>query len=150
MPTSPQPDRRQTPPQNEALLVVDALLLVGWMGCLLWGSLATSLPRTPLFQLWDKLQHFFAYAVLMFFAGRFFERLLRRDLSGWLTGFAVSVFFGLSLEFLQGALTRVRHFDLFDLAANTLGAATTFLIVQIFKKRSVFCRSRRDGHGHRP
>ena len=63
---------------DEVALVIYAALLATWMGCLLWLSLASRLPSVPRLLAWDKLQHFFAYAVLMFFSGNFFRLLFKK------------------------------------------------------------------------
>lgn len=107
---------------DEVALVVHAALLAAWMGFLLWSSLAAHLPSIPRLLAWDKLQHFFAYAILTFFAGNFFNSLLKSRRKGWIIGFVYAVGFGLLMEIGQNMLSTSRYADWKDLVANTLGA----------------------------
>ena len=140
MPTEKRHDRKHKPTQlvsDEVALVIYAALLAAWMGCLLWSSLASNLPTVPRILAWDKLLHFFAYAILMFFSGNFFKLLLKKRLQGWITGFTLTVGFGLLMEIGQQTLSTSRHADWKDLVANSLGAGLILAIALLpYDKRS--------------
>lgn len=96
-----------------------ALLIGGWLyaAALVWLSLNPS-PPDPGLEYGDKLGHFFAYGVLMFwFCTLYRSRNTRLAYgAGW-------IFLGVAIEFAQGA-TGYRSFELTDMAANALGVAT--------------------------
>lgn len=114
--------------QDNVALVWRAILLAGWMGLLLWLSLASRLPSVPRVFAWDKLHHALAHAVLAWLAGRFFILLWRSERSGWWSGFLLSLLFGIFVEVAQGMLTANRHADWHDLAANIVGAGSVVLV----------------------
>lgn len=118
---------------DEVALVIHATLLATWTGCLLWASLSSQLPAIPRFLAWDKLQHFFAYAILMLFSGNFLRLLFRNRQKGWLIGFGFTVGFGLLMEIGQKVLAISRYADWKDLIANTLGAGLV-LAIMLLKK----------------
>lgn len=120
---------------DEVALIIHAALLATWMGLLLWSSLASDLPAVPRILAGDKLQHLLAYAVLMFFSGRFFKSLSRSHLKGWLFGFIFTVGFGFLMEIGQETLSLSRHADWKDLVANTIGAAF-ILFISLLKKKT--------------
>jgi len=81
------------------------------------GSLmpAGELPPVP-FDGFDKLQHFFGYAVLSAYAAMLFARLRSQALA------AAGLFaLGIGLEVAQGLLTASRQADIADAIANALG-----------------------------
>ena len=122
---------------DEVALVIYAALLAAWMGCLLWSSLASHLPTVPRILAWDKLLHFFAYAILMFFSGNFFRLLLKKRLIGWIIGFTLTLGFGFLMEIGQQTLSTSRHADWKDLVANALGAGLILAIALLsHQKRS--------------
>lgn len=138
MPTEQRHDKKNEPTllvSDEVALVVYAALLTTWMGCLLWLSLAPHLPPVPRILAWDKLQHFFAYAVLMFFAGNFFRLLLKRRRKGWIIGFILTLGFGLLMEIGQKTLSTSRYADGKDLVANSLGAGLILVIALLTKEK---------------
>lgn len=120
---------------DEVALVIHAALLALWMSFLLWSSLASQLPAIPRFLAWDKLQHLFAYALLMFFSGRFFKSLVRNRLRGWIIAFIFTLGFGLLMEIGQETLSASRHADWKDLVANSLGAGLVFFLALIKKEK---------------
>lgn len=120
---------------DEVALVLYAALLAAWIGCLIWGSLASHLPSIPRFLVWDKLRHFLAYAILMFFSGNFFRPLCKNYQWGWRIGFIFTVGFGLLMEIAQQNLTTTRQADWKDLLANSLGALLIFVIMQLKKQK---------------
>jgi VanZ family protein len=90
-----------------------ALVAAGWAwaAAIVWLSLTPSLPKLDAGH-GDKLGHFAAYALLMFwFAQLYASRLW------YAIGF---IAMGVALEFLQGT-TGYRQYDLADVLANTLG-----------------------------
>lgn len=88
---------------------VAMILLVVWL------SLADIyLPQVPS-SLGDKINHLFAYGVLMGWHGQFFIAMRQRVI------LAVGlILLGLSMEYLQG-VTAYRHFDWVDACANAVG-----------------------------
>lgn len=113
---------------DEVALVLYAALLAMWIGGLLWSSLASHLPTVPKIFTWDKLQHFSAYAILMFFSGNFFRALLKHHRKGWIAGFLFTVGFGFLMEIAQETLSASRQADWKDFVANTLGAGLIFAV----------------------
>ena len=138
MPTG-QYQKRESGPDScvsdEVALVIYASLLSAWIGFLLWSSLASHLPTVPRILAWDKLQHFFAYAVLMFFSGHFFRLLLKKQQKGWIIGFIFTVGFGLLMEVGQETLSISRNADWKDFIANSLGAGLVLAITLLKRKK---------------
>jgi VanZ family protein len=87
-----------------------------WAATIVWLSLMPSPPTIDMTQ-GDKLGHFLAYGILMFW----FCQLYRswRVRLGYALGF---VALGVTLEFAQRALG-TRSYELFDMVANALGVA---------------------------
>ena len=127
----PRPqDKKEVTPlvSDEVALVIAAALLAIWVGCLLWSSLASNLPALPHILAWDKLQHFLAYAILMFFSGRFLHLLYKNRLKGWIVGFIFTLGFGILMEIGQETITTSRHADGADIIANALGAGLVLFL----------------------
>lgn len=82
----------------------------------------TSSPASIGIHLSDKFMHTVGYFVLM----GWFVQIYRRS-----TGRTIWAFFfvcmGITLEFLQG-LTGVRHFEVYDMFANSLGVLIAWLL----------------------
>jgi VanZ family protein len=138
MPTGQHQKRERGPDScvsDEVALVIYASLLSAWIGCLLWSSLATHLPTVPRILAWDKLQHFFAYAVLMFFSGHFFKLLLKKHQKGWIIGFIFTAGFGLLMEIGQETLSISRNADWKDFVANSLGAGLVLAIALLKRNK---------------
>lgn len=93
-----------------------AALAGGWLyaAAIVWLSLSPSSPETG-FEHGDKLGHFLAYGVLMFWFA-----ILHRSTNVRLAYGAGWVALGIALEFAQGA-TGFRTLELADMAANILG-----------------------------
>ena len=94
------------------------LLAGGWLYALaiIWLSLTPSLPD-PGFSYSDKVGHFGAYALLMFWFAWLYRSWPAR------AGYALLwVALGVGLEFAQNT-TGYRTFDLLDMGANVLGIA---------------------------
>jgi len=86
----------------------------GWAAAIVWLSLTPS-PHEVDIEHGDKLGHFAAYGLLMFwFAQLYLERNAR---IAYALGF---IAMGVGLEFLQGYLG-YRVYDVFDMYANTAG-----------------------------
>jgi VanZ family protein len=140
MPTGQRHENRKksTPLiSDEVALVLYAALLATWIGCLLWSSLASHLPSVPRIFAWDKLQHFSAYAILMFFSGNFFRSLLKHHRNGWITGLLFTIGFGLLMEIAQKTLSASRQADWKDFVANTLGAGLVFAIALLKNRKKM-------------
>lgn len=95
-----------------------ALVAGGWLyaAAIVFLSL-TPAPPEPGFEYGDKLGHFLAYALLMFWFS-----LLYRNGNARLAYGALWIGLGVALEFAQGA-TDYRSLELADMAANALGVA---------------------------
>jgi VanZ family protein len=95
-----------------------ALLAGGWLyaAALVWLSLSPS-PPDPGIEFGDKLGHFLAYGVLMFWFCYLYRSRSTRIAygAGWIV-------LGVAIEFAQGASGH-RSFELADMAANALGVA---------------------------
>jgi len=97
-----------------------ALHAAGWLyaAAIVFLSLVPEPPDLGLqVESGDKLQHFFAYAVLMFWFA-----LLDRRWRARLGYAGLWIGLGIGLEFAQRA-TGLRSFELADMAANALGVA---------------------------
>jgi VanZ family protein len=93
-----------------------AALAGGWLlaVAIAWLSLAPP-PPEPSVEIPDKLAHFVAYAVLMFWFCFLYRSGKTRAAYGVLW-----IGMGIALEFAQGA-TAYRSYELADMAANALG-----------------------------
>jgi VanZ family protein len=93
-----------------------AALTLGWLyaAAIVWLSLTPSPPQLDIAH-GDKLEHFLAYAVLMFWFAIAYRSTKTRLAygAGWIA-------LGVALEFAQAA-TGYRSFEVADMAANTLG-----------------------------
>ena len=96
----------------------------GWAVAIVWLSLTPSPPQVDV-DYGDKLGHFGAYGLLMFWFALLYPSWPVR--ARYLIGFIVM---GVGLEFLQGMLGRV--FDVQDMLANAtgvlLGAAASLAV----------------------
>src|SRR5262245_15410107 len=86
----------------------------GWAAAIVWLSLTSSPPKVD-FEYSDKVGHFAAYGLLMFWFTRLYAQRAVR--AAYATGFTVM---GIGLEFLQGHLG-YRTYEVFDMFANTTG-----------------------------
>ena len=95
-----------------------ALLAIGWGGAaaIVWLSLTPAPPKLD-FEHGDKLGHFLAYGVLMFWFCLLYLKTGTRIL--YAAGF---IAMGIGLEFIQGWLV-YRTYDPLDMLANTIGVA---------------------------
>jgi VanZ family protein len=100
-------------------------LLLGWgmIVLVLYLSLTPQPPELG-FELWDKLKHFIAYAVLMGWFGQLY-RQHRRLL--YALGF---IGMGIALEYLQG-MGEYRMFEYHDMLANLLGVSIAMLVLYL-------------------
>jgi VanZ family protein len=85
-----------------------------WAAAIVWLSLTPSPPEVD-FQHGDKLGHFGAYGLLMFWFAQLYHERSTRIAYG--LGF---IAMGVGLEFAQGRLA-YRSYDMFDMYANALG-----------------------------
>ena len=86
----------------------------GWAAAIAGLSLTPAAPVVDM-EYGDKLGHFAAYGLLMFWFSQLYLRTSTR------IGYAAAfVAMGIGLEFLQGELGS-RAYDVFDMYANTLG-----------------------------
>ena len=92
-------------------------LLISWalIATVLFLSLTPSPPEVLTFAFSDKLEHLFAYSVLMGWLGQLYASTRQQILLA--VGFCLM---GVALEFVQGWGGH-RFFDVADMAANTLG-----------------------------
>lgn len=87
----------------------------------------------------DKIVHFcfhFGFTISWIL---FFKKELKGkeadDYKAYLISFIFSVFFGITIEILQNALTATRAADISDVLANALGAFTAVFSAIAFKKQ---------------
>jgi VanZ family protein len=99
----------------------------GWVAAIAWLSLTSSPPKVDV-QYSDKLGHFAAYGLLMFWFTRLYLRAPVR--AAYAAGFTVM---GIGLEFLQGYLG-YRTYEVFDMFANTTGVLLGWGAALILKK----------------
>lgn len=99
------------------------------VGCLLIGtvivlSLIPDPVTIPVFDVSDKFEHLFAYAVLMGWFGQLYRRPMLR------LGYAFSfVLLGVVLEFAQ-RMEGTRSFEIADMVADGCGVALAWLILR--------------------
>ena len=106
-----------------------------WSGVITFLCLAkfNSVPLGDVTNL-DKVVHAFFYFVLTTLSFLF----LKNRKSGVSTSrylvfsFLFSVAFGIGIEIIQGYFTDTRHADVFDVLANTSGAALSILLIVLF------------------
>jgi len=99
----------------------------GWAATIVWLSLTPSPPQVDV-QFGDKLGHFGAYGLLMFWFTRLYPQNPVR--TAYAAGFIVM---GIGLEYLQGYLG-YRTYDVIDMAANTIGVLLGWGAALILKK----------------
>jgi len=87
----------------------------------------------------DKIVHFcfhFGFTVSWIL---FFKKELKgkeaNDYKAYLISFIFSVFFGITIEVLQGVLTTTRTPDVIDVLSNTIGATTAVFSSIAFRKK---------------
>ena len=82
----------------------------------------------------DKVVHAFFYFVLTTLSFLFLKnRSSSVSPSRYLIfSFLFSVVFGIGIEIIQGYFTENRHADVFDVIANTSGAALSILLIVLF------------------
>lgn len=87
----------------------------------------------------DKIVHFcfhFGFTISWIL---FFKKELKgkesEDFKAYLISFIFSVFFGITIEILQGALTATRAADVSDILANALGAVIAVFSAIAFKSQ---------------
>lgn len=101
-----------------------------WAGAIVWLSLTPS-PPTVDFAESDKVGHFIAYGVLMFwFSMLYFKRASR---AAYAAGF---IAMGVGLEFVQGWLG-YRTYEVFDMVANTIGVLLGLALALAMSRISV-------------
>ncbi|MCW8826279.1 MAG: VanZ family protein [Gammaproteobacteria bacterium] len=95
-------------------------IYVGWslVALVIYLSVTSTPPQLDIeFKYLDKLEHLFAYAVLMGWFGQLYHT--QKSRIGYLLGF---IAMGIGLEIIQG-VGGVRYFEYGDIAANSIGAA---------------------------
>ena len=92
-----------------------ALVAAGWAwaGAIVWLSLTPAPPEVDIAQ-GDKIGHFAAYGLLMFWFAQLYQGKARVL---YALGF---IAMGVALEFIQGALG-YRQYDVYDMSANAIG-----------------------------
>lgn len=96
--------------------------ILGWLlvAVIVWLSLTPKPPQPPSILGWDKSQHLLAYSTLMYWYGMSFAKHWRWPV------FILAL--GATLEVLQG-LSGFRSFDLYDIAANSLGVLLGLIVL---------------------
>lgn len=99
-------------------------LAVGWLLiAMIWYLSLTPKPPEVGIKLWDKLNHFIAYAVLMGWFGQLYLGKGQRVF--W---FCFFVTMGIGIEIFQG-MSGHRFFEYHDMLANTLGVAGAMIVL---------------------
>ena len=102
-------------------------LSIGWLMVvfLCYFSLTAHPPEFDIdFEYFDKVRHFIAYFVLMFWFAQLYKNNKNR------MGFGIFfILMGVVLEILQG-LGGVRYFEYYDMLANTVGVAIAWVITK--------------------
>jgi VanZ family protein len=87
----------------------------------------------------DKIVHFcfhFGFTISWIL---FFKKELKGkttdDFKAYLISFIFSVFFGITIEILQGVLTKTRAADVADILGNAIGATAAVFVAIAFKKQ---------------
>jgi VanZ family protein len=98
-----------------------------WAAAIVWLSLTPSPPEVDLPH-GDKLGHFLAYGLLMFWFAQLYQTT--RSRLAYAAGF---VAMGVGLELLQGHLG-TRTSDVLDMSANTLGVLLGWATALVFPR----------------
>jgi VanZ family protein len=98
-----------------------------WAAAIVWLSLTPAPPELDI-EHGDKLGHFAAYGLLMFWFSQLY--LQRKTRIAYAMGFAAM---GIGLEFMQGQLG-YRTYEVFDMYANTLGVLLGWAAALIIRK----------------
>jgi VanZ family protein len=98
-----------------------------WAAAIVWLSLTPAPPDLDI-EHGDKLGHFAAYGLLMFWFSQLY--LQRKARIAYAMGF---VAMGIGLEFMQGQLG-YRTYEVFDMYANTLGVLLGWAAALIIRK----------------
>jgi VanZ family protein len=99
----------------------------GWAAAIVWLSLTPSPPQLDVVHS-DKLAHFAAYGVLMFWFCQLYAR--RNVRIAYAAGFFVM---GIVLELVQGQLG-YRDYELLDMAANAVGVSLGWAAARLLGK----------------
>jgi len=100
--------------------------VIGWVWVVLvwYLSLTTQPPDLDLgLSLGDKVNHFIAYAWLMFWFGNVYRCYHARFFYAFLF-----IAMGIGLEILQG-IGQVRQFEYYDMLANSIGVLIGFMVL---------------------
>ena len=100
----------------------------GWVVAIVWLSLTPS-PVEINIEQGDKLGHFAAYGLLMFWFGMLYRRALTR--LAYAIGFCGM---GIALEYAQ-RMTGYRTFDVDDMLANAIGVLLGFMVATALQHR---------------
>jgi VanZ family protein len=98
-----------------------------WAAAIVWLSLTPAPPDIDI-AYGDKLGHFAAYGLLMFWFSQLYDK--RKTRIAYAAGF---VAMGIALEFIQGALG-YRTYEVFDMYANTLGVLLGWAAALVFPR----------------
>ena len=107
-------------------------LVIGWcLIALVWYLSLTPKPPEP-FKLWDKLNHFIAYAGLMGWFGQLYKSNKIRVV------YAVGlIVLGIVIEFFQGMGSQ-RMFEYNDMLANAVGVGIAVVIIYLKGDRVLY------------
>ena len=102
-------------------------LSIGWLmvSLLCYFSLIANPPELDIdFKYFDKVRHFVAYFVLMFWFAQLYKKNIARVGYG-----SFFILMGIILEILQG-LGGVRYFEYYDMLANTIGVVLAWILTK--------------------
>jgi len=109
--------------------------LILWVSLIVFASLCNvnSIPKIQLFEHFDKVVHFAMYFGASLFSIPFFT-FNKKYKRSFLLAFFFSVLLGITMEFLQYAITENRSADIFDVLANIFGSIVGIFVYQLFIK----------------
>ena len=100
-----------------------------WAAAIVWLSLTPAPPQAD-FAHSDKVGHFAAYGLLMFWFGQLY--VSRNARIAYAAGF---IAMGVGLEYAQGALG-YRTYEVFDMYANTIGVFMGWIAALLVPRRA--------------
>lgn len=106
--------------------LIDRLLLISWASLIFYLSTAPGeqLPTIDWLLAPDKWAHAFVYGVLAYLA----YRVVKQQRGALL----LSALYGLGMEVIQFAFFPGRYFEIWDVAANVVGAVITIWLINKF------------------
>jgi VanZ family protein len=121
-----------TPKRNWTMIW--SIMIALWSATLLYLSLTPATPHMMGLFGWDKLQHAAALGVLALLVSCACMSLRKSLPKVSVVGFFSATLFGALIELLQGWFTVSRQADVFDIAADAVGAFIAVLFLFLYVK----------------